>query len=142
VTTFSKEEKGRFPRRRRLDSREMPDTGFWHSKEIRPLIRLRRFHDGSSHAVSTREYQSDQQSLYVADASETAQSKCDKFKKIHFSELTGPSISAGGLSGATPPDMTTEKVLNPGGIPENDDWPVSVRRMQRCLNNASVILPG
>jgi hypothetical protein len=74
----------------------MPDTGFWHSKEIRPLIRLRRFHDGSSHAVSTREYQSDQQSLYVADASETAQSKCDKFKKIHFSELTGPSISAGG----------------------------------------------
>ena len=34
----------------------------------------------------------------------------------------GTSAISRWLSGATPPDRTTEKVLNPGGIQENDGW--------------------
>jgi hypothetical protein len=40
-----------------------------------PARRVRYFNDGSGHAVSTREYQSDQQSIKVADASETMNSQ-------------------------------------------------------------------
>jgi hypothetical protein len=54
----------------------------------------------------------------------------------------GTSAISRWLSGATPPEIATEKVLNPRGIQENDGWPVSFRRMQRGLNNAFVILPG
>jgi hypothetical protein len=46
------------------------------------------------------------------------------------------------LSEATPPATATEKVLNPEGIPEDSGPPTTFRKIHKCLNDASVILPG
>ena len=51
-----------------------------------PVRRARHFHDASRHSVSTREYQSDQQSFNVAHASETAQQEYELTDKNGNSE--------------------------------------------------------
>ena len=49
---------------------------------------------------------------------------------------------AGRLSAAIPPDLGIKNELNPGGIPEEEDRPMTFGIQQNCLNNETGILPG